>query len=164
VPLAETAPAHPSLATARPETLLVFRLAGERFALPVTDVAEVIDPIPATVVPHAPAFARALVNVRGVITPLIDLRRRLGIPPAAASATSRLVVLDITLDGAPQRVAIEADAVETVMETDLAALDPLPELASRWPQALVQGVCRDDGGTVILLAAETLFAADGIAA
>lgn len=142
-------------------TLLVFRLAGERFALPVATVAEVIDPVPGTPVPHAPAHARMLVNVRGVITPVIDVRQRLRIRPAAETpASARLVVLEVTLAGAPQRLAIEADAVESVLEADLGTLEPLPELGSRWPATLLRGVCRDATGVVILLCPEALFDPD----
>ncbi|WP_371036834.1 MULTISPECIES: chemotaxis protein CheW [unclassified Rhodosalinus] len=155
---------HPDIVAEAPTglaTLLVFHLAGERFALPVTTVAEVIDPVPATPVPHAAPHARLLVNVRGVITPVIDIRRRLRIPASAeAPATLRLVVIEVTLPVGPQRLAIEADAVENVLEVDTGALEPLPELGSRWPASLVKGVCRDAQGVVILLSPDAVFDPD----
>ncbi len=149
------------LAAPRPQgalqTLLVFRLAEERFALPVDDVVEVIEPTSATPVPHGPPHSRMLVNVRGVITPLIDLRQRLRIPPTDGAIANRFVVLDILLDGTTQRIAFAADEVETVLEADGTALEPMPRLASRWPATLVQGVCRDAVGVIFLLYPDRLF-------
>lgn len=139
------------------QTLLVFRIADERFALPVADVVEVIEPIPATPVPHGPAHSRMLVNVRGVITPLIDLRQRLRIPAAGSGVARRFVVLDILLDGSAQRIAFAADEVETVLEADGNALEPMPELGSRWPATLVRGVYRDAVSVVFLLCPDSLF-------
>jgi chemotaxis signal transduction protein len=85
------------------ELTLIFRLNGEAFALSVDCVQEILDPIPTTVVPGAPAFAPALVNVRGAVLPLIDPRRRLGIPArhgarpeemAAISRDERFIVVE----------------------------------------------------------------------
>lgn len=144
-------------------SLLVFRLSGERFALPVADVVEVIEPIPCTCVPQAPPHARMLVNVRGAITPLIDLRQRLRLPSGSSTVATRFVVLDIVLAGSLQRIAFEADEVEAVQEANSAALEPMPELGSRWPPALVRGVCRDATSVLFLLNSEALFDLEQVA-
>lgn len=142
------------------ETLLVFRLAGEAFALPVLCVHEIIDPIRVTRVPHAPAWAPGLVNVRGAVIPLIDMRRRLRMPPAEAGAEARMIVVEIDLAGAPARLALGADAVEEVLEADTTALRPLPELGARWPEAFIRGVAPRGEGVVVLLDPEPLFRSD----
>lgn len=144
-------------------SLLVFRLSGERFALPVADVVEVIEPIPCTCVPQAPPHVRMLVNVRGVITPLIDLRQRLRLPSGSSTVATRFVVLDIVLGGCAQRIAFEADEVEAVQEANGAALEPMPELGSRWPPALVRGVCRDATSVLFLLNSDALFELEHVA-
>ncbi|MGY6634405.1 MAG: chemotaxis protein CheW [Alkalilacustris sp.] len=140
-----------------PEMMLIFRLSGEAFAISVSWVHEILDPIPVAQVPNAPAFAPALVNVRGAIAPLIDIRQRLRMPPAASSATARLIVLELPVMNTPTRLAIMADAVEEVIETDTATLEPVPDLGARWPEQFVKGVARHGDGLVILLDTETLF-------
>ncbi|WP_410218028.1 chemotaxis protein CheW [Paracoccus sp. (in: a-proteobacteria)] len=139
------------------DMVLIFRLLGEAFALSVSCVHEILDPIPVTDVPNAQSFAPALVNVRGAIVPLIDIRHRLDMPTARAGASSRMIVLELPVAGVPTRLAILCDAVEEVIEADTAALESIPNLGARWPDAYVQGVVRHGEDLVILLEAETLF-------
>ena len=146
----------PAAAPSR-EMVLVFRLMGEAFALSVSCVHEILDPIPRTVVPNAPAFAPALVNVRGAIVPLIDIRCRLDMPAAPDGAPSRLIALELPVAGVPTRLAIVCDSVEEVIEADTAALEAVPNLGARWPEIFVKGVVRHGGELVILLETETLF-------
>lgn len=143
-----------------PEMMLIFRLSGDVFALPVGDVHEILDPLPTTSVPNAPAFAPALINVRGAIAPLIDIRQRLRMPTVPADDHARVIVLELPVNGVATRLAILADAVEEVIETDRAALKPVPELGARWPEQYVVGVARHGDTLVILLDTETLFRPD----
>lgn len=148
------------------ETILIFRLAGEAFALAVDGVQEILDPIAATAVPGASAFAPALLNVRGAVVPLLDLRHRLGMPTRAGGASEppagseRIIVLDAQIADEAVRLAVRADAVEEVVETDAAELTPIPELGARWPARFVRGVARRDASVVVLLDAATLFEPD----
>lgn len=143
------------------QTLLVFGLASEAFALPVTTIHEVIDPLPVTPVPNAPAHAPGLINVRGIVTPVIDVRRRLRIPPRdGGAAAGRFIVLELPVDGQTTRVAIHADSVHEVIEADTSRLEPIPDLGTRWPPQFVRGVARHDGAMVVLLDPETLLAPD----
>ena len=143
------------------QTLLVFGLAGEAFALPVSTIHEVIDPLPVTPVPNAPPHAPGLINVRGIVTPVVDVRLRLRIPPAGADAgAGRIIVTELPVDGTTTRVAIRADSVHEVIEADPATLEPVPDLGTRWPAHLVRGVARHDGTLVVLLDPATLFAPD----
>lgn len=153
--------APPPGVAAEPEMLLIFRLSGEAFAISVNWVHEILDPMPTTTVPNAPAFAPALINVRGAIAPLIDIRQRLRMPPAARAADARVIVLELPVAGAATRLAIMADAVEEVIEADTAALEAIPDLGARWPEAYVEGVARRGDGLVVLLNTETLFRPDG---
>lgn len=142
------------------DMVLIFRLSGDVFALPVSAVHEILDPIPMTLVPNATAFAPALINVRGSIAPLIDIRQRLRMPAVPADDAARVIVLNLLVGGAATRLAIMADAVEEVIEADLAALEPVPELGACWPEQYVSGVARHGDGLVILLNTETLFRPD----
>jgi purine-binding chemotaxis protein CheW len=139
-------------------TLLVFRLDARSLALPVERVHALLDPPPATAVPGAPAIAPALVNVRGTIVPLVDLRRRLGLAPAVRSAESRLVVVETAAGDETLRLAMEADAVEGVVEADRAGVVAVPEIGSRCPPEAIAGALARPSGLVLLLDPESVFA------
>jgi len=155
-PRSGTAPsAHQARST---EMLLIFRLSGEAFALSVNAVFEILDAIPATRVPSAPDFVRDLINVRGTIAPLLDLRRRLNIPSNHRKACDRIIVLELPVGGQPTRLAILADSVDEVIEVDSGSFEPIPELGARWPEAFIRGVCTHRDDLVVLLDPDTLFA------
>ncbi|SDY79276.1 chemotaxis protein CheW [Citreimonas salinaria] len=137
---------------------LTFSLQGETFAIPVTYVDEIIDPLPVTRAPNADAFAPGLINVRGAIAPFVDLRHRLGMKPAGPCATSRVLVLDLVVGGESTKVAMMADAVDDITETNLSDLEPVPELGVRWPTEYLKGVAKKDGALIILLDVEATFA------
>ena len=137
--------------------ILTFRLEEEFFALEVSKVNEVLDPIPVTHVPHADPFAQGLLNVRGAIVPLIDIRKRLGMHLPEKTPTSRLIVLDVEISGQLTRLALMVDAVDKVVEARRETIEPIPELGSRWPPEFIQGVIRHDDGLFVLLNAATIF-------
>ncbi|MBB3936240.1 chemotaxis protein CheW [Aureimonas phyllosphaerae] len=153
--------AAPDLATAAPPVdFLTVSLGQDVFALAVEAVHEVLDPPPVTTVPNAPAFAPGLVNVRGNIMPLIDLRRRFAMPAVADTESSRVIVSRVETGGEGFFVAIKADAVHEVVSLDRAAVEPVPENGTRWPLRFLRGVVRHGGGFVVLLDLETVLQPD----
>ncbi len=140
------------------EMALTFALDGETFAIPVRYVSEIIDPLPVTRTPNADPFAPGLINVRGVIAPFVDLRHRLGMKPAAPGETDRVLVLELTVEGEPVKVAMLADDVDDITETAVADLEAVPELGVRWPTEFIRGVVKKHGALVILLDVEAAFA------
>jgi purine-binding chemotaxis protein CheW len=148
--------AAPDLAAAPPVDFLTVSLGQDVFALAV----EVLDPPPVTTVPNAPAFAPGLINVRGNIMPLIDLRRRFAMPAVADTESSRVIVSRVETGGEGFFVAIKADAVHEVVSLERAAVEPVPENGTRWPLRFLRGVVRHGGGFVVLLDLETVLQAD----
>lgn len=143
-----------------PSMILTFRLQDERFALRVDHVNEILDPIAQTPVPKAPAHVPALLNVRGAVVPLFDIRHRLGIERGPLQDTARVVVLDLEISGEMTRLAIPVDAVENVVENDPGRIQPVPELGARWPQTLIEGVAYHGEDLVVLLDVDALFTVD----
>src|SRR3979490_387500 len=91
-------------------------LGDEKFALDAGLVREIIDPIPATRVAGARSFIPSVINVRGNVIPLADLRIRFGMPMSDDSADTRFVVIEINIDGDPVLVGVIADKVYEVTE------------------------------------------------
>ncbi|GMG83747.1 hypothetical protein LNKW23_29600 [Paralimibaculum aggregatum] len=118
----------------------------------------IIDPLPTTLVPRAPAYVPGLINVRGSVVPVLDLRQRLGMPPAEPTEHSRMVVLDVEIAEAVTKLAVIADSVEQVLEIETAAIEPVPEIGIRFPVRFLAGLARRGGDLLILLRTETVFA------
>lgn len=162
-PQASASAGEESRAGPQSETMLVFRIAGEAFAVPVSEVDEIVDPLGETKVPWAPCHAPSLVNVRGAIAPVVDIRSRLGLGRRTDRPEgARMIVLELAVQETGLRLAIEAEEVEEVIDIDTAALMPLPEQGASWPPELVRGVARREDGLVITLDTAALFAPSGI--
>src|SRR6187431_168011 len=90
---------------------ITFRLGDELFAIGVVQVREVLDMSVITRVPRAPDYMRGVVNVRGSAIPVVDLRLKFGLPGVADSVNTRIVVLELNLDGETVVVGGIADSV-----------------------------------------------------
>ena len=139
--------------------VVTLRLGGERIAIPATLLREIVEPVPVTRVPTANPFSKGLVNVRGSVVPLTDLRVPFRMPAAEMTADTRFIVLDLTVDDAPLTVAITADKVETVSPLDPGQIDPIPEVGTLWPPDFVRGICKLDQDFVLLPDLHRIFQA-----
>ena len=140
------------------ETLLTFKLEDQTFGISVGIVSEIIDPQKTTRVPNADALAPTLINVRGSIVPVVDVRYRLGMKPAETRHTSRMLVIDMPHDGASSKLAIMADEVKDVIEAAVEEIDKVPGLGIKWPAECFRGVAKRGENLVILMHAENAFA------
>lgn len=138
--------------------ILTVGLGGETFALPATIVREILDLGPVTPVPTAPAFVGRLINVRGRVVPLADLRLRFGMPAAEATIDTRVVVLEIEVEGEPTVVAILADKVYEVAHLDAVVTDEVPRVGMRWRPEFVRAIGRRNGEFVMVLDIGKVFA------
>src|SRR4029077_9065121 len=96
--------------------VVMIGLGDEKFALDAGLVREIIDPVPATKVAGAKAFVPSVINVRGNVIPLADLRIPFEMPITESSADTRIVVIEIGIDNEPVLVGLTADKVYEVTE------------------------------------------------
>ena len=136
---------------------LTISIDDDLFAIPVDLVHEVLDPPQMTLVPNAAAYAPGLVNVRGNILPLIDLRRRFLMEDATDTEHSRVIVSRIGDAAGGFMVAVKADAVHEVQFFAPEAVEALPENGTRWPAEFLSGVVRREGRFVILVDLERIL-------
>lgn len=111
---------------------LMLRIGNETFALDAGMVREIIDPIPATRVAGARAHLARIVNVRGNVVPLADIRERFGMPPIVMTPDTRFVVIEVEIDGDPVVVALVADKVSEVTEIQLDRRQNIPKIGTSW--------------------------------
>ncbi len=127
---------------------VLFRLGDEQYGLPIEVVSSIIRWEQATPVPHAPAAVEGVINLRGRVIPVVNLKRRLLDAPFEAGPTARIVVAEG--EGGP--VGLAVDAANEVATIDLAEVKPAPETAlSRETVEAFEGVANHGGRLVILL-------------
>jgi purine-binding chemotaxis protein CheW len=143
---------------------ITFRLGDELFAVNVAQVREVLDPTPVTKVPMAPPCMRGVVNVRGCAIPVIDLRARFGLPPAAETVNTRILVLELEIEGESAVVGGIADSVHEVIELEPGQIGPPPKIAMRWRSEFIQGLGKRGEEFIILLDINTVFSVSELTA
>lgn len=141
--------------------VLTFDIRGETFALEAGLVREILDPQGETAVPGAAAFVDSVMNFRGKVIPVADLRLAFGLGRGEATQDSRIVVIELDLDGNPTLVGLRADKVHEVTSLHTAATEPPPPIGMRWRQDYVRGVARLAGEPVILPDLACIFANRG---
>lgn len=141
--------------------VLTFDVRGETFALAAGLVREILDLPAETEVPGAAAFVNAVMNFRGKVIPVADLRLAFGLGVAESTVDSRIVVIELPLDGDPTLVGLRADKVYEVTSLPLAATEPPPPIGMRWRQDYVQSLGKLNGEPVILPDLACIFAERG---
>lgn len=153
----------PTPVTPTPSALevLTFGLGGETFALDAILVREILDVVPRTAVPGADPMVGHVINFRGRVIPLADLRPAFGMEPAETTRDSRIVVIELTLGDEPLLIGLATDSVDEVTTLDPAACEAPPAIGIRWPREHVRGLVRRGHGIVVLPDLDALFHAFG---
>lgn len=142
---------------------MTFRLGDELFAIDVAQVREVLEVSQITRVPTAPEYMRGVVNVRGQSTAVVDLRLRFGLPKAADSVHTRIIVMDLRLDGEETVLGGVADSVHDVIELDPSQVNPPPRIAMRWRSDFILGMGKRGDDFIIILDVNAVFSSDELA-
>jgi purine-binding chemotaxis protein CheW len=129
------------------QQLVVFDLAQEQYGVDIAAVEGIIKMQTITAVPRAPAFVEGVTNLRGKVLPVIDLRKRFGLPPADASKDTRIVVVEI----AGATVGIVVDAVSEVLRVSDEAIEPPSPFVTTVDSAFLRGIAKVNDRLVILL-------------
>jgi purine-binding chemotaxis protein CheW len=139
---------------------LTFKLGDEMFAIYVSQVREVLDLSPITKVPQAPDFMKGMINVRGKVVPVVDLRMKFGLPPAEYTLNTRVVVVEISIDGEEVVLSALADSVHDVKEVDPDQIEPPPKMGIRWRSEFIKGIGKLDDQFIIILDIDRVFSVD----
>lgn len=140
---------------------LTLRLQDELFAIEAESVREILDLVPITEVPGAPAFVGGLINVRGRVVPLADLRVMFDMDRPPPDQDTRIVVIETEVEGEPTIVGILADKVHDVTDIDAAAIQDAPRVGMRWRPEFVRGIGKRNGGFIVIPNLERIFATQG---
>jgi purine-binding chemotaxis protein CheW len=140
--------------------IVVFELGDERYGLDIATVYEIIRYQPITAVPQAPAFVEGVINLRGRIIPVVDLRDRFGMGEGSLTKASRIVVAD----AGGTRVGLVVDGVSEVLMVATDSIEPTPEVAANAEHEYLRGIAKLGDRLIILLSLDGLFGASEAAA
>ena len=135
---AEAPPDAPKAVAAPPVLHVVFTVAGSEYIVAAADVAQMDSYTGATAVPGAAPFVAGIVQVRGRVVPVVDLRARFGLPPAALTLDSRIVVVRV----GERTVALLADSAREVLKVAPDALRPPPPLVADQARGYLKAVAQ----------------------
>ena len=138
--------------------VLILELQGESFAIETRHVREILDPVPVTAVPGAEQAVDGLINVRGRVVPLADLRLLFGMPQQEAGRDARIVVIEVPVDGDATTIGIRADKVNEVTELASASLEATPRLGLRWDPEFITCIGKRNDDFVAVLDMGCIFA------
>lgn len=140
--------------------LVTFALQGERYALDVHWVREVVQCGDVTRVPRAPAAVRGVINLRGGVVPVVDLAQMFGLPPTALAKRTCVVVVELGDGEEATVVGILADAVDRVIELPAADIEPAPRFGTRVQVDYLIGLATTRDEFVLILDIARLLSVD----
>jgi len=143
---------------------LTFELDGEIFALEIAKVREVLDFTTVTRVPKMPAFMRGVINLRGSVVPVVDMRLKFGLPPADRTVNTCIIIVEIEMDGEMVALGALADSVKEVVELEAAEIEPAPRIGARLGTEFIRGMGKREEGFLILLDINRVFSNEELAA
>ena len=141
---------------------ITFKLGAELFAIDVAQVREVLEVPQITKVPTAPAYMRGVVNVRGQATPVVDLRQRFGLPVTPDTVSTRIIVMELELDGEQAVLGGLADSVHEVIELEPANIGPPPRIAMQWRTEFIHGLGKRGDDFIIVLDINAVFSSEAL--
>lgn len=153
LPVHAHAPAMPNQGE---EHLVLFTLGDECYAVDIGDIWEINTMQKITWVPRVPSFIEGVINLRGEIIPVMDLRKRLGLPSRAPDRSTRIMVTET----AHNRVGLIVDSVREVLKLSGAVIKPASELGMLIDEKFVRGVAQKDEQLVVLIDLKRLLDED----
>ena len=133
-----------------PLRVLMMGLGHEIFAIEAGMVREIIDPIPATRVAGARPHVPGVVNVRGNVIPLADIRIRFGMEQTPDTPDTRIVVMEITVEGDPVVVGVIADKVHDVTDIVLSDAQQTPRIGMHWQPEYIRFIARWNDDFIVI--------------
>ena len=141
--------------TAAEKQLVVFDLADEGYGVDISSVREIIRMQDITTVPRTPEFVEGVINLRGKVIPVVDLRKRFGFPESDVTKDTRIVVVDI----GGQDIGVVVDSVTEVLRIGADAVEPPSSVITTADSEYLLGIAKLDTRLIILLDLEQALSA-----
>jgi purine-binding chemotaxis protein CheW len=141
---------------------LTFKLEDEVYAVDVAKVREILDFPPITKVPRTPDFMRGVINLRGSVVPVVDMRLKFGMAKTERSVNTCIVVVEVLLENESTVIGALADSVQEVIELEPSQIEPPPKIGSRLKVEFLKGMGKIGERFLMILDIDKVFSAEEI--
>jgi len=143
---------------------LTFKLDNEVFAVDISKVREVLEFSTVTKVPQTPEFMRGVINLRGSVVPVVDLRLKFGMSETEKTVNTCIIIVEVSLDGETAVLGALADSVQEVFEFEPSQIEPAPKIGTRLKTDFIKGMGKRDDEFIIILDIDKVFSLDELSA
>jgi purine-binding chemotaxis protein CheW len=142
---------------------LTYKLGDEVFALDITKVREVLDFTTITKVPRTPEFMRGVINLRGSVVPVVDLRLKFGMSRTDKTVNTCIIITEVTVDGDTTVLGALADSVQEVIVLEPGGISAPPKIGTKLRTEFIKGMGKQDDHFIIILDIDKVFSTDELA-
>ncbi len=142
---------------------LTYKLRDETFALDISKVREVLDFTTVTKVPRTPEFMRGVINLRGSVVPVVDLRLKFGMTKTEKSVNTCVIIVEVSMDGETTVLGCLADSVQEVLDLHAGQIEPAPRIGTKLRTEFIKGMGKHNEQFIIILDIDKVFSADELA-
>lgn len=139
---------------------LTFILDQEIYAMDITQVREVLDFTKITKVPRMPDFIKGVINLRGGVVPVVDLRLKFGMSQAQKTVDTCIIIIEINIQETQTLLGIMADSVQEVMSMEPDQIEPAPKIGTRLKTEFIKGMGKKNDEFIIILDSDKVFSTD----
>jgi purine-binding chemotaxis protein CheW len=143
---------------------LTFKLGEEVFAIDVSKVREVLDFTTITKIPRTPDFMSGVINLRGNVVPVVDLRLCFEMSKTEKTVNTCIVVMEMLIEGESTVIGALADSVEEVIDLEPDQIQPAPRMGTQIRTDFIKGMGKREAQFIMILDIDRVFSADELSA
>jgi len=141
---------------------LTFQLGEEVFAIDVANVREILEFTTVTSVPKTPEYMRGVINLRGSVVPVVDMRQKFGMSRTEKTINTCIVVVEVTYEDEDIIMGALVDAVQEVFELEAGNIEPAPRIGTHVRTEFIKGMGKRDDRFIIILDSSKVFSAEDL--
>jgi purine-binding chemotaxis protein CheW len=142
---------------------LTFTMANEDYGLEILKVREIIGMMDITAIPQTPHYVKGVINLRGRVIPVIDLRLKFGMPPMEYGERTCIIVVEVVSDLGALQMGVVVDSVSEVLNINGEEIEPSPSFGSRIKTQYIMGIAKAKGSIKILLDIDRVLTSEELA-
>ena len=142
---------------------LTFKLDEEVFALDISKVREVLEYTSVTKVPQTPEFMKGVINLRGHVVPIVDLRLKFGMLEAEKTVNTCIIIVEVSVDEETAVLGALVDSVQEVLELEHDQIEPAPKIGTMLKTDFIKGMGKHDEQFIMILDIDKVFSTEELA-
>jgi purine-binding chemotaxis protein CheW len=142
---------------------LTFQLGEEVFGLDVSHVREILEFTTVTKVPRTPDYMRGVINLRGSVVPVLDMRLKFGLTQTEKTVNTCIIVVEVSFEDEHTIIGALVDSVQEVFELEPDQIEPAPKIGTQLKTEFIKGMGKKDDHFIILLNIDKVFSSEELA-